>query len=110
LFGPRWNGVEGHQFLLIVVSRVPPTKADLAVGKRDQAMVRNGDAMSVTAEIVEHVLGTTEGRLAIDDPVEQSLPSSLKARKRPNSVASLFQPDAHPNNARPLDFQAPDLQ
>src|SRR6202166_723572 len=59
----------GHQFLLIVVSRIAPTKGDLAVGQRDQSMVGDGHAMGVTAEILEHILGTAEGWFAVDDPV-----------------------------------------
>src|ERR1700686_3618690 len=59
----------GYQFLLIVVSRVPPAKGDLAVGQRDQSMVGDGDAMGVTAEIVEHILGAAEGWLGVDHPV-----------------------------------------
>src|SRR5271169_1718742 len=59
----------GQQFLLIVVSRVPPAKGDLAVGQRDQSMVGDGDAMGVTAEIVEHILAAPEGWLGVDYPV-----------------------------------------
>jgi hypothetical protein len=59
----------GHQFLLIVVRRVPPAKGDLAVGQRDQSMVGDGDTVSVAAEIVEHILGASEGRLGVDHPV-----------------------------------------
>jgi hypothetical protein len=36
---------QGHEFLLIVVSRVPPAKGDLAVGQRDQSMVGDGHAV-----------------------------------------------------------------
>jgi hypothetical protein len=36
---------EGHQFLPIVVGRVTPAKGNLAVGQRDQAMVRDGHAV-----------------------------------------------------------------
>jgi hypothetical protein len=53
----------GHQFLLIVVRRVPPAKGDLAVGQRDQSMVGDGDTVSVAAEIVEHILGPPKGGL-----------------------------------------------
>jgi len=59
----------GHQFLLIVVSRVPPAKGDLAVGQRDQSMVGDGDAVGVTAEILEHILGAPEGWFGVDHPV-----------------------------------------
>jgi hypothetical protein len=60
---------QGHQFLLIVMSRVPPTKGDLAIGQRDEAMVGDGHAMGVTAEILEHIFGAAEGWFAIDHPV-----------------------------------------
>jgi len=33
----------------------------LAVGQREQAMVRDGHAMGVTAQILEHILGATKG-------------------------------------------------
>jgi len=52
-----------------VVSRVAPTKSDLVVGKRDQAMVRDGHAMGVAAQILEYILGATEGWFAVDHPV-----------------------------------------
>ena len=60
---------EGHQFLLIVVSRVAPPKSDLAVGPRDQSMIGDGHAMGVAAQILEHIFGAAEGRFGVDDPV-----------------------------------------
>src|SRR6266853_2178605 len=59
----------GHQFLLIVVRRVPPAKGDLAVGQRDQSMVGDGHAMGVAAEVLEHIFGAAEGWFGVDDPV-----------------------------------------
>src|SRR5437899_12893417 len=59
----------GHQFLLIVVSRVAPTKGDLAVGQRDQSMIGNGHAMGIATEILEHIFGAAEGRFGVNDPV-----------------------------------------
>ncbi len=60
---------EGHQFFLIVVRRIAPTKGDLAVGQRYQSMVGDGDAVGVTAEILEHIFGAAEGRFGVDDPI-----------------------------------------
>ena len=60
---------QGHNLLGIVMSRVAPAKGDLAIGERDQAVVGDGDAMGVAAQILEHVLGASEGRLAVDHPV-----------------------------------------
>jgi len=59
----------GHQFLFMVVSGVSPTKGDLAVGQRDQAMVGDGHSVGVTAQILEHILGAAEGWFAVNDPV-----------------------------------------
>ena len=60
---------EGHDFLLIVVGGVTPAEGDLAVGQCDQAMVGDGDAVGIAAEILQHVLGSTEGWFGVDDPV-----------------------------------------
>jgi hypothetical protein len=35
----------------------------------EQALVADGDAVSIAAEIPQHVSGVTEGRLGIDHPV-----------------------------------------
>jgi hypothetical protein len=53
----------GHQFLLLVVSRVPPTKGDLAVGQRDQSRVGDGDTVSVASEILSTYSGPPKGGL-----------------------------------------------
>ena len=60
---------EGHQFVLIGVRRIAPTKGDLVVGQRYQSMVGDGDAVGVTAEILEHILGAAEGWFRVDHPV-----------------------------------------
>ena len=60
---------QGHQLLLVVVSRVAPTKGDLLVGTRYESMVGDGHAMGVAAQILEHILGATEGRFGVDHPV-----------------------------------------
>ena len=52
---------QGSEPLLIVVRRIAPTKSNLAILERDQAMVGDGYTMGVAAEILQHVSGTTEG-------------------------------------------------
>jgi hypothetical protein len=47
---------EGEQLLFVVVSGIAPPKGDLAIGKRDQAVVANSHTMGVAAEIAQHVL------------------------------------------------------
>jgi hypothetical protein len=34
-----------------------------------EAVIGDGDAMGVAGEIAEHMMGTAEGRLGVDDPV-----------------------------------------
>jgi hypothetical protein len=60
---------KSQQLLFVVVCRVPPTKSDLPLGERDQAMVGDGYAMSVTAQILEYVLGASERSFGINHPV-----------------------------------------
>ena len=48
---------------------VAPTKGDLAAVERDQSVVGDGHAMSVAAEIAEHVLGAAERGFGVDDPI-----------------------------------------
>ena len=60
---------QSHQPLLIAVSGVAPAKGDVAVGKSNQPAVGNGDAMSVSAEIAQHVFWAAERALGVDDPV-----------------------------------------
>ena len=51
------------------MSRVAPTKGDLAALEGNESVVRDGHAVGVTAEVVEHILRTTERWFAIDDPI-----------------------------------------
>ena len=46
---------QSHQPLLVAVSRVSPTEGKVALGQSHQPMVGNGDAMSVGAEIAQHM-------------------------------------------------------
>ncbi len=70
---------DGHHFLSIVVGGVTPAKGNLAVRQCDQAMVGDGDAMSIAAQILQHVLGSAEGWFGVDDPIfaeERTQPGS----------------------------------
>jgi hypothetical protein len=60
---------DGHHFLPIVVGRVTPAKGDLVVRQCDQAMVGDGDAVSVAPEILQHILGSTKGWFRVDNPI-----------------------------------------
>ncbi|MFY9529943.1 MAG: hypothetical protein WAR24_13625 [Candidatus Acidiferrales bacterium] len=60
---------QSQEPLLVAVSGVAPAKGYVALGKSDQSVVGDGDAVGVGTEIAQHVFWTTEGRLGIDDPV-----------------------------------------
>jgi hypothetical protein len=63
-----------------VVSRIAPEESDLAIAEGDQAVVGDGHAMSVAAEIVHHVFGATEGTFQVHHPIlsmEEPKPSGL---------------------------------
>jgi hypothetical protein len=62
-------GGDRHDFLLAALRIVSPAKRDPIILERNQSMVGDGDAVRVTGEIVQNMLGTAEGWLGIDDPV-----------------------------------------
>ena len=55
--------------LFIVVGGIAPTKRYRSVSKRDQAMVGDGHAMGITAQITEHMLWASERTFRVDHPV-----------------------------------------
>ena len=61
--------IEGHDLHAIVVGVVSPAKPDDAVLQAEEAVVGEGRAVGVPAEIREYVLGTGEGPLGVDDPL-----------------------------------------
>ena len=62
-------GTERHPSLLISVGIILPAESNLVMLERHEAMVGDGYAMGIAGEIAEHMVGTTEGRLGVDDPV-----------------------------------------
>ena len=62
-----------------MVGRVTPAKGNVAVRQCQQAMVGDGDAVGIAAEILQHVLGPAEGWFGVDDPIfaeERTQPGS----------------------------------
>jgi len=59
----------GHDLVVAAVGIVSPAEGDATVFEGHEAVVGDGDAMSVASQIVEHLFGTAEGRLGVDDPV-----------------------------------------
>jgi hypothetical protein len=61
--------IQSHGPLLVAVRGIAPAEGDVAIGQSDQPGVRDGDAMSVSAEIAQHMFRSSEGPLGIDDPI-----------------------------------------
>jgi len=59
---------EGQEFLRVVIGRIAPAEGDLAVGEGDEPAVRDGNAVGVMCQILEHVLRTAKRRLDADHP------------------------------------------
>src|SRR5580700_122132 len=65
-----WLKPHGFPAALAVDAIVLPAKRDAAVVGCDETAVRDGDAMGVTGEIAQHLLGSCERRLAVDHPLD----------------------------------------
>src|SRR5260370_34803220 len=61
-------GAQRHQTLFVFVSGIAPAESDNAVGECDEAMVRDGDAMGVLAEVAKRMLRPAEGTLRVHYP------------------------------------------
>ena len=60
---------ERHDALLVAMCIVFPSEPNLVTIEAEQALVADGDAMGIAAEIAQHADGITEGRLSVDHPV-----------------------------------------
>jgi hypothetical protein len=60
---------ECHHSLLITVGIILPAESNLVMLESHESMVGDGHAMGIAGEIAEHMMGTAEGGLGIDDPV-----------------------------------------
>ena len=60
---------QSHHALLVAVGVILPAEGDAFSVEGQQAMIGDGDAMGVAAEIAQHLHGSAEGGLGIDDPV-----------------------------------------
>ena len=63
------GGGKRHRALLAAVGVILPTKSNALLVEGQQAVIGDGHAMSVAAEIAQHLQGPTEGGLGIDDPI-----------------------------------------
>ena len=62
-------GGNGHDLLLAAVGIVSPAEGDAIVLEGHEAMVGDGDAVSVAGQVVENMFGAAERRLGINHPV-----------------------------------------
>ena len=62
------HGVEGHDALLAAVGIIAPAEADALAVEGGDAVVGDGHAVGVAAEIAQHMFGAAEGRLGMDVP------------------------------------------
>jgi len=59
---------EVHRLHAVTVGVVAPAESDDAVVQGEEAVVAEGDAVGVAAEVGEHLRGAAEGGLGVDDP------------------------------------------
>lgn len=72
-------GGERHELLCAAVRVIPPLKADLLSIKSDEAMIRNGDAMGIAAEIPQHLQRPAERGFGVNHPApEMESPEQLR--------------------------------
>lgn len=58
-----------HYFLLVPVCVILPSEGDSLSIERQQAMIGNGDTMSVSAQVAQHVDGVAKGWFGVNHPV-----------------------------------------
>jgi hypothetical protein len=58
-----------HDLLLAAMGVISPTEGDAVVFKSHDPVVGDGDAVGVAGQAVEHMFGSAEGRLGVNDPV-----------------------------------------
>src|SRR5450631_4352441 len=63
------HGVQGHDPLLAAMRIIAPEEADALTVEGGDAVIADGHAMGVAAEVAQHMFGSPEGRLGMDVPV-----------------------------------------
>ena len=60
---------ERHGLLTVIVGIIPPEEGNIAVLIGQDAVIADGNSVSISAEILENTCGAIKGRFAIDDPL-----------------------------------------
>lgn len=77
--------VERHQALLVFVSGVAPAEGHLIIFESNEPVIRDSDAVCVTAKIAEGMLSTAKRPLAVDYPLlAESLLYQLREHLAPS--------------------------
>jgi hypothetical protein len=58
-----------HELLFAAMRIILPAKRDLAIGKGNDPMIRDSNAMCVAGQVMKDVLRASERRLGIHDPI-----------------------------------------
>lgn len=61
-------GFESHDALPVAVGIIAPAETDLLSIEGGEAMVGDGHAVGITAEIAQHMSRAAEGRLGVNEP------------------------------------------
>ena len=59
----------GHLAVFATVGIVLVQERDLAVSNGHEPMIGDGDAVRVAGQVMEHVLGSSEGALGVNHPI-----------------------------------------
>ena len=93
---------QSGELLFVVVSGIAPAKSHLAIGNGDEAMVGDGHAMGVAAEILQHILGAAEGTFQVHHPVLFETVAGAKQRRSwVRRAASTFRGSGAHHSGRP---------
>lgn len=65
----KFHCFQSHHFEAFAILGVPPAKADPIFDETDQSAVRDGHTVGIASQIFEHMVGASQGRLGIDDPL-----------------------------------------
>ncbi len=60
---------ECHDGFAVAMRGISPAEADVSVGESNQPVVGDGNTMGVSAQITQHVFGSTERWFGVDNPV-----------------------------------------
>ena len=64
--------VESHDAAAVVMSGVAPAEAHLSVVEAEEPSVGDGNPMRIAGQVLQHMLGSSERRLGVDDPLSSA--------------------------------------